>query len=337
MKKYLRILLTVLIVMGVLTACGGAAAKVKVMKIAGTMSQAETDGEFTGTRKFAELVEKYSNGSIKVEIYPSSQLGSFSEFTEGVMMGSIEACVCGASAMGTSDPFLYFLEMPYLFKDLEHARNLWETDNDAKREIDEHLAKLNMISAGTLYRSPRVWCNNIRPVKSVADNKGIKMRTPESPISVALATAMGASPVTVAWSEVYTALSSGVASGVENTITELFNNNMQEVVKYVSETNHMLNTQSILVGKAWFDKLSSEEKDAIMRASKEATVWRAEQLQSEVENAWNKFSEKGVQIIKQTDLNMDDFNKAAQSVVDDYIKKGYFTQEFIDFVRSLAS
>ncbi len=83
------------------------------------------------------------------------------------------------------------------------------TDNEAKAKIDESLAGLNMISAGTLYRSPRVWCNNKRPVSSPKDNTGIKMRAPNSPISLSFASAMGASPVSVAWAEVYTALSAG--------------------------------------------------------------------------------------------------------------------------------
>ncbi len=313
------------------------AVEAKVMKIAGTMSQAETDGEYNGTKKFAELVEQYTNGSIKVEIYPSSQLGGQTEFSEGVQMGSIEACVLGPSYFGTSDPFMYFLEMPYLFKDLQHARNLWETDNEAKKQVDEHLAALNLISVGTLYRSPRVWCNNKNAVKSTADNAGIKMRTPESPISTALVTAMGANPVTVAWAEVYTALQNGMVDGVENTITELYNNNMHEVVKYCSETNHMLNAQGILVSKTWFEGLTADEQDAIKKAGLEATIWRAEQLQSEVEKCWQGFVDKGVEITYQADLDMDSFTTAAQSVLDKYIAEGNFTQEFIDLVKGLAS
>jgi TRAP-type C4-dicarboxylate transport system substrate-binding protein len=98
--------------------------------------------------------------------------------------------------------------MPYISKILIMPETLG-TDNEAKAKIDESLAGLNMISAGTLYRSPRVWCNNKRPVSSPKDNTGIKMRAPNSPISLSFASAMGASPVSVAWAEVYTALSAG--------------------------------------------------------------------------------------------------------------------------------
>ena len=200
---------------------------------------------------------------------PSSQLGGQTEFSEGVMLGSIEACVLGPSYFGTSDPFMFFLEMPYIFEDLDHARALFETDNAAKTEINSHLAALNLVQVGTLYRSPRIWCNNVRAVQSTANNSGIKMRTPESPISVALVTAMGANPVTVAWSEVYSALSAGLTDGVENAITELYNNNMHEVVKYASETNHMLNSQGILVSKVWFDGLTADQQSAIQKAGLE--------------------------------------------------------------------
>lgn len=321
------------VVQAVQQAAGGS---VKTMKIAGTMSQSETDGEYMGTKKFAELVEEYTNGSIKCEIYPSSQLGGQTEFSEGVMNGSIEACVLGPSYFGVIDPFMYFLEMPYLFENLDHARALWETENDALKEIREHEAKLGLVQVGTLYRSPRIWCTNVRPVKSIADNAGVKMRTPESAVSTATVTAMGANPVTVAWSEVYTGLQSGLTDGVENAITEIYNNNMHEVVKYCTETNHMLNSQGILVSKAWYDALTAEEQEAITKAGLAATQWRAEQLNSEVENCWKAFEEKGIDIIRQGEFDTTEFVNACQTVYADYIANGSFTQEFIDSIRALA-
>lgn len=346
MKKFLAILLALVMVLS-LVACGQEAApadeggdepsvEVKTMKIAGTMSQSETDGEYMGTQKFAELVEEYTNGSIKVEIYPSSQLGGQTEFSEGVMNGSIEACVLGPSYFGVIDPFMYFLEMPYLFEDLDHARALWETDNAALTEIKQHEEALGLLQVGTLYRSPRIWCNNVRPMTSIADNAGVKMRTPESPISTALVNAMGANPVTVAWSEVYTGLQSGLTDGVENAITEIYNNNMHEVIKYCTETNHMLNSQGIMVSKAWFDGLTADEQDAIMKAGLAATQWRAEQLNSEVENCWKGFEEKGIEILRQGDFDSAPFVEASQVVYDEYINNGSFTQAFIDSIRALA-
>lgn len=313
-----------------------APAAAKIMKIAGTMSQAETDGEYMGTQKFAELVEKYTNGSINVEIYPSSQLGGQTEFSEGTMLGSIEACVLGPSYFGVVDPFMFFLEMPYLFDDLDHARALFEGTSDAKAEIDAHLDALGLIQVGTLYRSPRIWCNNVRPVKTVADNSGIKMRVPESPISTKLAVAMGANPVTVAWNECYTGLQNGITAGVENAITELKNNNMQEVLKYASETNHMLNSQGILVSKAWFDGLTADEQEAVKKAGLEATQWRAEQLNTEVDACWVAFDEKGVEILRHDELDNEAFAAAAQVVYDEYISNGSFTKEFIDSIKTLA-
>lgn len=308
----------------------------KVMKIAGTMSQAETDGEYNGTKVFAEKVEELTGGSIKVEIYPSSQLGGQTEFSEGVMMGSIEACVLGPSYFGVIDPFMYFLEMPFLFEDLDHARALFETENDAKAEIDSHLEAMGLMQVGTLYRSPRIWCNTVRPMKTIADSDGVKMRTPESPISTATVTAMGANPVTVAWSEVYTGLESGLTNGVENAITEIYNNNMHEVVDYCTETNHMLNSQGILVSKKWFDGLSADEQAAILEAGKAATAWRAEQLGGEVDNAWKAFEDKGIEIVRQGEFDTAPFVEACQIVYEQYLNDGAFTQEFIDSIRALA-
>ena len=111
---------------------------------------------------------------------------------------------------------------------------------------------------------------------------------------------------------------------------------MQEVVKYCSETNHMLNAQGILISKSWYEGLTSDEQEAILKAGKEATEWRAEQLQTEVDTAWKGFEEKGVEILRYDDLDIDSFTAAAQDVIDEYINKGDFTQDFINEVKALG-
>ena len=98
----------------------------------------------------------------------------------------------------------------------------------------------------------------------------------------------------------------------------------------------MVNTQNILVSKKWFDSLSASEQAAIKKAGQEATVWRANQLSSEVKIAWEAFEKRGVDIIWQADLDMDAFAIAGQSVIDEYVGKGYFTEAYLDMVKGLG-
>ena len=91
-----------------------------------------------------------------------------------------------------------------------------------------------------------------------------------------------------------------------------------------------------MVSKEWYDALTPEEQKAVMQAGLEATQWRAEQLNSEVEACWAAFEEKGVEVIRHADLDNAAFSAAAQVVYDEYIANGSFTQEFIDSIRALA-
>lgn len=329
MKKLLSTLLCLALI---LTACSALADTV-TMKFAGTTPVNEELGEYQAMVKFAELVEEYSAGSITVEVYPASQLGGSVEFTEGTALGTVEACVVGFDGIGNLAPECYALAMPYLYDNIDQMRPVLEGDTEARAAIDAVLSGTNLKLVGILYRPMRVTANIKKAVTSPADMSGLQVRSPSSEANQAIIAAMGAIPTTISWSEVFTALQSGACDGVENAITELASINLQEVVKYVSETNHMASPIAIIVGETWFNGLTAEQQDAILKAGTEITEWRAQNVAEETAAAWAKFEAAGVEVLYADQIDFAAFKAACADVYKQFVDKGYFTEEFYNTLK----
>ena len=296
------------------------------MKLAGTTPASMENGEYDAMIKFAELVNEYSNGSINCEVYPANQLGTTAELAEGVSLGTIEGAVVGFDIIGNIDPSMNVMAMPYMFKDIDHQRLVLETDNPAGNLVKKSLQdNANMKLVGILHRGFRVLCNSKRPVYSTADMKGLEIRSPEAAANVATIEAMGGLPVTISWAEVFTSVSQGVCDGVENTITELYSINLQEVINYVSETNHLPAPIPIVVSNEWFNDLTQAQQDAILKAGQETTDYRFGTLTAEIKKAYKGMADAGVEILYADEIDQQSFRDACANVYKDFLK--YFDED----------
>jgi len=353
MKKLLATILSLAMVLS-LAACGGgteeapkeeekapveeqAPVEEKVetvtMKFAGTAAADASNGEYQAMLMVEELVEKYSEGTIDVEVYPASQLGSNVEFSEGVALGEIEAAVCGFDGLGNYAPVANALCMPYLFTSNEDAMAKIWGDTAIHDALDEAFAEINLQVVGYVNRPFRVVCNSVRSVKTPADMKGLVLRSPTSAVNTAINSAMGAEPVTISWGEVYTSMSQGACDAVENAVTELKSINLQETCGYITETNHTGGLIPMFVSKAWFDGLAPIQQEAILKGFAEVTEWREENLAADVEAAWQAFEDAGAEIVRLEDVDIAAFQEACSGVAAEFIAKGDFTQEFYDALK----
>ena len=303
------------------------------MKFAGTTTADPSLGEYQAMLMVEELVEKYSEGTIDVEVYPASQLGSNVEFSEGVALGEIEAAVCGFDGLGNYAPVANALCMPYLFASNEDAMAKIWGNTPVHDALDEAFAEINMQIVGYVNRPFRVVCNNVRSVRSPADMKGLVLRSPTSAVNTAINTAMGAEPVTISWGEVYTSMSQGACTAVENAITELKSINLEQQCKYISETNHTGGLIPMFVCKSWFDGLAPIQQEAILKGFAEVTEWRNNALQEEVDAAWQTFADAGAECLRMEDIDIAAFQEACSGVAAEFIAKGDFTQEFYDSLK----
>ena len=353
MKKLLATILSLAMVLS-LAACGGGAEEAPkeeekapveeqapveekvetvTMKFAGTAAADASNGEYQAMLMVEELVEKYSEGTIDVEVYPASQLGSNVEFSEGVALGEIEAAVCGFDGLGNYAPVANALCMPYLFTSNEDAMAKIWGDTAIHDALDEAFAEINLQVVGYVNRPFRVVCNSVRSVKTPADMKGLVLRSPTSAVNTAINSAMGAEPVTISWGEVYTSMSQGACDAVENAVTELKSINLQETCGYITETNHTGGLIPMFVSKAWFDGLAPIQQEAILKGFAEVTEWREENLAADVEAAWQAFEDAGAEIVRLEDVDIAAFQEACSGVAAEFIAKGDFTQEFYDALK----
>lgn len=239
MKKLLTICLSIMLI--ILSACSekNDSDKKEIIELSFGHIQNPGHSLYIAAEKFKKLVEEKSDGKVVITIYPSSQLGTAREMMEQVSIGTLDITFAATSdwAIGLKIPELSVFELPFLYANIEQQ----------KKVIEEILAPeaTKMLSTSKV-RLLFTYSNGIRnaltktkPITSLADIKGMKMRTPESALSVNTWKNLGAINVTSPWSESYTVLQQGVSDAIEADAVGIVNMNLQEIGKYYSRTGHM--------------------------------------------------------------------------------------------------
>lgn len=225
---------------------------------------------------FKGLVESRSKGEIKVELFFGGVMGSEEEVTESVSIGGVEMQAGGGLPIKTYAPTYYFIDSPFVMRDWNHWMAVW--DGKIGQEIMDILAKKgNTMYLGIVYRGLRNFTSN-KPIYTPEDVKGLKLRLPNLPTWVASWKAVGALPVPVALTELFSALQSGVADASEGDLVQIQSFHLDEVQKYVSMTGHMVQTGALTINKKFFDQLSKENQKIVLEAGKEASEWGTQQI-----------------------------------------------------------
>lgn len=212
---------------------------------------------------FKSYVETATNGAVKIELFPSSQLGGSKQTTEMVKSGTLDLCI-ETGNMGVFFPEFQVINIPYVFRSDEVA--WWVFDNSqfwtdlmAKMEKKTGLAYLGMGQNGV-----RNFTNNIRPIHEPKDMAGLKFRVMQSPIFVKTVEALGAKAIPISWPEVYTSLQTGVIDGQENPISIIaFVGKLYEVQKYLTLDGHTWSENMLLMNARTLRSLPDEIQQII--------------------------------------------------------------------------
>ena len=276
----------------------------------GTITNEDFD-EVRALRRMDELLQERTNGRLRLEIYPSSQLGSEREMAEQVVLGTLDIGISdGPTWSNTLNiPELAVWGLPFLYNGLD------EMGNVIKNILIPESAKMMEGSGVTPLFG---FCNGIReaytttkPIYTVDDIKGLKMRVPEISLYVDTWTNLGANATTTPWSEAYTALSQGVVDGVEVDPAGLTNANLQEVVKYMSMTNHMGVVHILGMNTANWEAIPEDLRAVFMETTDEIIDWQIAERKAAVEESLDKIRAAGVEI---NEISVDDWNVLAQQV-----------------------
>jgi tripartite ATP-independent transporter DctP family solute receptor len=267
-----------------------------------------------GAQKFADLVAEKSGGTIKVEVYPSSQLGNQRDLVEGLTLGTLDLTMTSTAVLGNFHPQVAVFDLPFIFRDREHAFKALDT---VGMEIAKDLEEKGMKVLAYYENGVRNMTNNIRPIRVPEDMKGLKIRVMEQPIYIAMMKALGANPTPMAFGELFTALQKGVVDGQENPAAHIYTKRFFEVQKYISLTEHTYSAEPLVVSMITWNKLTAEQQTIIQEAAEEACDWQR-QLAIDLENGyWDKIRESGKSEII-TDVDKEAFREATAPVWKDF-------------------
>jgi len=267
-----------------------------------------------GAQKFADLVAEKSGGTIKVEVYPSSQLGNQRDLVEGLTLGTLDLTMTSTAVLGNFHPQIAVFDLPFIFRDREHA---FEALDTVGMEISKDLEEKGMKVLAFYENGVRNMTNNIRPIRVPEDMKGLKIRVMEQPIYIAMMKALGANPTPMAFGELFTALQKGVVDGQENPAAHIYTKRFFEVQKYISLTEHTYSAEPLVVSMITWNKLTPEQQTIIQEAAEEACDWQR-QLAIDLENGyWDKIRESGKSEII-TDVDKEAFREATAPVWKDF-------------------
>lgn len=243
--------------------------------------------------RFKEIVEANSNGKYKVDIFPAGQLGDEQKMVKDARRGSIDGAVVAINNITPFAKSVGVLTLPYLmhnFNDAVKATTGELGDQWRKVLIDEAGVRL----MGWGYSNFRVLTNSKKPVTTLADLKGLKLRVPKNPIMIETWKALGAEPIPMAWPETFTALQQKVVDGQDNPHVANFTMKFYEVQSFTSECHYLFSLQPLIFGEAFFQSLSAEDQAMFTRAGIEAQQFNLLFSVTEAETAKQNMISKGV-------------------------------------------
>lgn len=225
------------------------------------------------TTIFKSLVESASGGAIEVKLFPNGQLGKDNEVIQQVRDGIVESTISSAGGIAQHYPLVGVFDIPFAFPNIAVANRVIDQRSEFGMKFSADLEKktglkvLGLIDSGGFF----AFTNSKRPIKSVEDMDGLRIRTMTLPTHQAIISSLGGKPTPLPWAEVYTALQTGVADGQMNPIPIIAFAKFNEVQKYLSITNHVITPYIWTMNKDFYNGLSAEHQALIDWASEVAT------------------------------------------------------------------
>ena len=286
---------------------------------------------------FAASAEEYARranaklgNKAKVVVYGSSQLGGDKELVQKLKLGTVDMALPSTVMTSESDLFGVF-EMPYLVKDRKHMGRI---EKEVFWPIIEPTVEKKGLKVIAVWENGyRHITNSKRPINTPDDLKGIKLRVPEGKWRVKMFQAYGANPSPMKFSEVFTALQTGVMDGQENPFTQITSAKFQEVQKFISLTGHVYTPAYVTVGAKKWETLPADVRKALEDTAKETQAWVYETAEKGDKELLDKILAAGV---KSNVPNKDAFVAASKPVYEEFAKEVPGSKEVIDKAIALG-
>jgi len=252
-----------------------------------------------GAEQFKKLVEEKSGGEMKVNIFPQAQLGGERDLAEGVRMGTIEMSSVAAGNMAGFVPELQVFGVPFLFQTREQVYSV--LDGPVGKDLADIMLGKGFVNLSIWEVGFRNITNNIRPVKTPDDMKGLKIRVQESKIWIEFMKSLGAVATPIPFGELYTALQQKVVDGQENPVATIYSMKFYEVQKYLSLTGHTYEPALVVANPKWFNGLDPKHQAILKEAAMEAAVFQRQKLAELDRERFEVIRKAGVEVEENPD------------------------------------
>lgn len=348
MKKFLVLAITLILIGSLVTGCGGQQSQQQPQQQGGQEQQQTAQEETNlkseyklttnvanetvwgqGAVKFAELAKEYTSGKVNIKVYPNAQLvgGDQMRQAEMVQSGSIDFMLNSTINIAPIIPDTNVFSLPFLFPSYEAVDAAIKSDGAQK--LLNVFDNYNMVGLAYGENGFREVTNNVRPIKTPDDMKGIKMRV-VTPIYVDIMRALGANPIAMNWGEVFTALQQRTIDGQENPIVGIIiPNKIYEVQKYLTNWHYSYDALILAANKDVWNSFPSDIKEQLQKAADDAMKWEIDLSRQGLEEGIQLLKDNGMEV---TDLTPEEIQPFKDMTADVY--KKYADQIDPEIVKS---
>ncbi len=343
-RKFTVVTSLVLATSLLLAACGGGdggtsteegasdSGKAKTIKVANYFPE-DHPQNIALKEKFKPMVEEGSEGALKVEIYPNSQLGAEEEFYDGVRNGTIEMGIPGM-IMQSAVEKLAVPEWPFLFTDYDHVKKVF--NGPIGEELTEDLESIHGVKALAWSANGFRMFSSNKTIASMDDFKGLRLRMPNIPNYIELGQKLGATVSPLAISEVFTGLEQKVIDGQDNPIATVRTSGWYEVQSDVLESNHMFSPNLYVINSQFYSTLTPEQQELIAEASKESAAYEFELMENSYEEDKKFLEENGIKFTTPEADFKQAMSDAVQSMYDDFYSKYDWAEDLVTRIKAEA-
>lgn len=324
--------LTVSLALGalVLTACSGGEGEASGEGESTTWRLGHSYGPESLENRAAEMLAdgmaEASDGAITIDVYPSSQLGSWEEMQEGLELGSVDMVIESVGSLERYSDLAAIEGVPFIYEDADHFFRIWDGDLGTEM-VDAIKEDSGFYLAGHIYRGPRV-LNTTTEISTLDDAAGLKLRVPNQETYIRTWQALGTAPTPLSFNEVFSGLEQGAIEGQENPVNVARFNSFYEVAPYIAHTNHLFGNNHFQLWGETYDGWDEETRTMFEEEVAEVSDWARETSLAEQEDNIAFLEGEGVTF---TDLDREEWVEATVDVVDSADPQ---VQEWVEQVRA---
>ncbi len=252
-----------------------------------------------GAAAFKATLEELSDGQFEVREQPAGALGGERDMIEGLQIGSVDLVITSTGPLGNFVPEVYVLDLPFLFRDYDHARGV--LDGEIGQELLEKMRPHDLVGLAWTENGFRHLTNSVRAVKTPADAEGLKIRTMENQVHMRAFEAIGAAPTPMAFPELFTALQQGTVDGQENPIPVITSAKFWEVQDHLSLTGHVYSPAVVLASPFVIDGLSAEAQGWFYEAARASAAATRAKVTEVEQDGIALLRENGMEVTREVD------------------------------------